>query len=149
MNHVTAMMRHSDNIERSFGLGPTSVVEQLVSEPGKPVAVFCEDASREAIQSAVSAGVSAYAVSASRVHTAINLALANHSCTSELKKELDEDKQALRERRIVERAKLIVMARRDLDEADAHALLRTRAMQRGMRLVDLARAFADADDLVN
>ena len=123
------------------------VVEQLVSESGKPVAVLCEDASREAIQSAVSAGVSAYAVSKSRVQTAVNLAVANHSCTSE-KEELDEDKQALLERRIVERAKLIVMARRYLDEAAAHMLLRTRAVQRGMRLADLARALANADDLV-
>jgi response regulator NasT len=125
------------------------VVAQLVSEPGTPVAVFCEDAGREAIQSAVSAGVSAYAASASRVQTTINLALANHSCTSELKEELDEAKQAFRERGIVERAKLIVMARRDLNEADAYKLLRTRAMQRGMGLVEVARALADAAELVN
>ena len=123
------------------------MVEQLVSGSGKPVAVFCEDASREAIQSAVSAGASAYAVSASRVQTAVKLAVANHSFTSELKEELDEEEQALLERRIVERAKLIVMARRYLHEADAHTLLRTRAVQRGMRLVDLARALANADDL--
>ena len=123
-------------------------VEQVASESGKPVAVCCEDASRKAIQSAVSAGVSAYAVSANRVRTAVNLAVANHSCISELKKDPDEHEQALLERRIVERAKLIVMARRYLDEAHAHTLLRTRAVQCGMRLVDLARTLANADDLV-
>ena len=127
------------------------IVEQLASEPGKPLAMFCEDAERAAMQRAVAAGVNAYAVTgitASRMQAAINLALVNHSCTHGLKEELDEAKQALRERRIIERAKGIVMVRRGLDEAGAYKFLRSRAMQRGMRIAALAQQLAEADDLL-
>lgn len=131
--------------------GVLDMIRKLATEPGKPIVMFCEEADRAAIEAAVSAGVNAYAVTgvtASRVQAAINLALANHRCTSGLKEELDEAKQALQDRRVIERAKGIVMTRCGLDEAGAYRLLRTRAMQRGMRLVDVARALADADDLL-
>ena len=126
-------------------------IEQASAASAKPIALFCEDADRSAIESAVSAGVNAYAVTgvtASRVNATINLALANHRCTSGIKEELDEVRQALRERRIIERAKGIVMSQRGLDEAAAYRLLRTRAMERGMRLVDVAAALTAADDLI-
>lgn len=136
---------------RTVDAGTLRIIEQLASDPGKPVAMFCEDSDRAAIQKAVSSGVNAYVVTgltASRLQAGVNLALANHSCTSGLKEELDEAKQALRERRIIERAKGIVMARRGLDEDAAYKLLRTRAMQRGLRLAEVAQALADADDLI-
>ena len=113
--------------------------------------MFCEASSREAIQRAVDAGVNAYAVigvTASRVRSAIDVAIANFRTNVGLREELDEMKQALRERRIVERAKGIVMSQRGLDEAAAYKLLRTRAMKRGMRLIEVARALTEADDLL-
>lgn len=136
---------------RSVDSETLRIIEQLAGDPGKPLAMFCEDADRTVIQKAVTAGVNAYVVTgltASRLQAGVNLALANHSCTSGLKEELDEAKQALRERRIIERAKGIVMSRRGLDEDAAYKLLRTRAMQRGLRLAEVAQALADADDLI-
>ena len=118
---------------------------------GKPMALFSEDGDRDTIQKAVSAGVNAYVVTgvnANRMRSAIDLAVANFRSTVGLREELDEAKQALQERRIVERAKGIVMQQRGLGEAEAYKLLRTRAMQKGMRLAEVALTITEAEDLI-
>jgi len=126
-------------------------IAQLSGAVERPIVLFSEDGDRETIQRAVSAGVNAYAVmgvNANRMRSAIDLAVANFQSNIGLREELDEMKQALQERRIVERAKGIVMKQRGLGEAEAYKLLRTRAMQKGMRLADIALTIAEAEDLI-
>ena len=80
--------------------------------------------------------------------SAIDLAKANFSNTRGLREELDEARNALRERKIIEKAKGIIMRERALDEDAAYTLLRNRAMQRGMRLVAVAEMVVEAAEVM-
>lgn len=127
------------------------IIAKLARAVDKPIALFSEDGERATIRRAVTAGVNAYVVTgvnANRIRSAIDLAAANFESTVGLREELDEARQALQERRVVERAKGIVMKQRGLSEADAYKLMRTRAMQKGMRLIDIALTITEAEDLM-
>jgi response regulator NasT len=116
-----------------------------------PVVLFTEDARSESIHAAVAAGVDSYVVvgvNGSRVRAAIELASANHGSTRQLKQQLDEARSALEERKLVEKAKGIVMKRKRLGEAEAHAFLRQRAMQRGERMARVAATIIEAEDMM-
>ena len=82
------------------------------------------------------------------IRSAIDLAKANFSNTRGLREELDEARTALRERKIIERAKGIIMRERGLNEDDAYALLRNRAMQRGVRLIAIAEMVNEAAEVM-
>ncbi|MGB0683190.1 MAG: ANTAR domain-containing response regulator [Magnetovibrionaceae bacterium] len=141
------VMLHADSI------GP-DLLETLRTLPENlrcPVVLLSEDGSSESIHAAVAAGVNAYVVvgvNGGRLRSAIDLAKANFSNTTVLREELDEARTALRERKIVERAKGLVMKQKDIDEAEAYELLRKRAMQKGMRLVDVANMINEAADMM-
>lgn len=116
-----------------------------------PVVLFTEDARSESIHAAVAAGVDSYVVvgvNGSRVRAAIELASANHGSARQLKQQLDEARSALEERKLVEKAKGIVMKRKRLGEAEAHAFLRQRAMQRGERMARVAATIIEAEDMM-
>lgn len=83
-----------------------------------------------------------------RVRSAIDLAKANFSNTLGLREELDEARTALRERKIIERAKGIIMRERGLSEDEAYASLRNRAMQRGVRLIVVAEMINEAAEVM-
>ena len=132
----------------------TSLLEALRALPDelrRPVVMLSEDGRSESIHKAVAAGVSAYVVvgvNGNRMRSAIDLAKANFTNTSGLREELDEARTALRERKIVERAKGLVMKQKGIDEAEAYDLLRKRAMQKGMRLVDVATMINEAAEMM-
>jgi response regulator NasT len=65
-----------------------------------------------------------------------------------LRAELEQTKSALKERKVVEKAKGILMKSRGLDEEAAYALLRKTAMSQGKRIVDVAESLVDAFDLL-
>ncbi len=117
----------------------------------RPTVLITEDGSSDAIHAAVAAGANAcvvVGVNGNRVRSAIDLAMANFNSAQGLREELDEARNALRERKLIERAKGIVMRERDLSEADAYALLRTRAMQRGVRLCVVAEMVNEAAEVM-
>ena len=62
--------------------------------------------------------------------------------------ELDEARTALQDRKIIDRAKSILMNQRGLSEQDAYALLRSSAMNQGRKIVDVAQALITASDLL-
>jgi len=116
-----------------------------------PILVLSEDADSDAIFGAVAAGVNAYVaigVNGNRIKAGIDLALANHRNTARLQQELGAAREALEARKLVEKAKGIVMRTRRMDEAAAHAALRDMAMKRGLKLVDVARTLVDAQELL-
>lgn len=116
-----------------------------------PSVLITEDGSSEAIYAAVEAGINAcvvVGVNGNRVRSAIDLAKANFSNNRGLREELDEARNALRERKQIERAKGIIMKERGLSEDEAYALLRKRAMQRGMRLVAIAEMVNEAAEVM-
>jgi two-component system, response regulator / RNA-binding antiterminator len=130
------------------------LLEELRALPAEcccPVVMFSEDGSPTSINAAVEAGVNSYVVigaTGNRVRSAVELAYANFHAARGLRAERDEALAALRDRKIIERAKGLVMKERGLDEAGAYALLRKRAMQKGIRLVDVATMINEAAEMM-
>ncbi len=108
------------------------------------------DAPRD-MQGAVSAGVNAYLVvgiNGNRLRDGIDLAVANFTNVAFLKNELNEARSALEDRKVIERAKGLIMKHRGLGEAEAYKLMRNRAMERGVRLIDIANGINEAATLI-
>lgn len=117
----------------------------------RPIVMFAADAGGESIREAVRAGVSAYVVDgldASRVNSIVEVACARFEAFQGLKTELAEANLKLAERKLVERAKGLLMRSRGLSEADAYHALRKLAMQKKLRLGDVARQVLDAAALL-
>jgi two-component system, response regulator / RNA-binding antiterminator len=111
------------------------------SQP-RPVVIFASDARRDTIREAVDAGVAAYVVAGwapERVTPIIEAACARFEAHQAIKRELASTRNKLSERKIIEKAKGIVMQQRRLSENDAYAALRTMAMQQNLALAEVAR----------
>ncbi|MCB1739404.1 MAG: ANTAR domain-containing protein [Gammaproteobacteria bacterium] len=122
-------------------------------DPGErtPIVLLSEDATASSIEAAIQAGVDAYVVvgvSGGRLSTAIATARAHFARMSVAHAELIDTRRRLEERKIIERAKGVVMRQRGIDEAQAYRLLRERAMRQEQRLAEIARAVTDAADLL-
>ena len=121
------------------------VLEQLAavsSTAPRAVVMFTEDAHDETIRAALGAGVSAYIVdglSPGRLAPIMRVAMERFDAEQRLRAELEDTRSKLDERKLVERAKGILMKQRGLSEEDAFAALRSHAMQKGLRLGDAAR----------
>jgi response regulator NasT len=117
----------------------------------RPLALFCKHGNQAWIRAAVAAGVSAYItdeLTGKRVQSAIDLAVAQFSECQSLREQLDEAQTALSERKLIERAKGIVMKQRRLDEEDAFQIMRKTAMDRNLRLADLAKTLIEATEFL-
>jgi len=134
---------------------PTSdVLEHVVivsqSSP-RPIVMFASDAGGVAIRDAVRAGVSAYVVDgmdSSRVNSIVEVACARFEEFQRLKFELAEANLKLSERKLVERAKGLLMQSRGLSEDDAYHALRKLAMAKKQRLGDVAQQVIDTAELL-
>ncbi len=130
------------------------VLEQLAavsSTAPRPVVMFTEDAHDEAIRSALKAGVSAYiidGISPGRLDPIMRVAMERFQADQHLRAELEATKGRLAERKTIERAKGILMKQRGVDEQEAFRLLRSLAMERGLKLGDLARQVVDVATLL-
>jgi response regulator NasT len=107
----------------------------------RPVVMFVDRSDPEHINDAVGAGVAAYVIEGlapNRVRAVIHVAVARFRAHQALKAELQEAKVALSERKIVERAKGILMQTRNMTEDEAYKTMRRLAMDQGKRLADVA-----------
>jgi response regulator NasT len=117
----------------------------------RPIVMFTEDADTSHVRDAIAAGVTAYVVAGlapERVRPVLEVALARFEYEEKLKRELAEARTQLAERKIVERAKGILMQRHAIGEPDAYARLRKAAMDKGLRMGDIAQRIVDAADLL-
>jgi len=117
----------------------------------RPIVMFASDPAEEKIREAVQAGVSAYVVDgleAARVKPIIDVACARFEEFQRLRGELVQARENLSERKLVERAKGILMQRRGLTEEAAFAALRGMAMDRKQRLAEVARSVIEAAELL-
>jgi response regulator NasT len=117
----------------------------------RPVAMFVDRSDSDMIKAAVESGVGAYVVDGlkkERVKAVLDMAMSRFKAFNDLREELDRAKQALGERKVIERAKGILMKERGLNEDDAYALLRKAAMSDNKRVVDIAQAVVTAADLL-
>jgi len=108
----------------------------------RPVVMFTHDDDSTKIREAVRAGVSAYVVDGlalERVKPIIDVAIARFEQFQALRLELAQNEEKLAERKVVERAKGILMKGRNLSEDEAYRALRQQAMDNNTRLGDVAR----------
>ena len=108
----------------------------------KPIIMFSNNRDGDYIRQAVQAGVSAYVVdglSKERILPIVEVAIARFREFQALRRELAEVRVQLADRKIVDKAKGILIQRKGLTEDQAYALLRKTAMNRGLRIADVAR----------
>jgi response regulator NasT len=130
------------------------VLEGLVvmsEQSPRPIVMFASDDRSEAIRDAVRAGVSAYVVDgldAERVKAIVDVACARFEEFQRLKIELAAANLKLSERKLVDRAKGLLMKARGLDEEQAFQALRRLAMDRKQRLGEVAQLLIDAAEML-
>ena len=108
----------------------------------RTVIIIAQDGTRELIRRAVDSGVSAYVVDPSaveRLTPIIEAAIARFEAFEAMRKELAGTRAKLAERKLVEKAKGIVMQQRKLSEDQAYGALRKMAMDQNLALAEVAR----------
>lgn len=124
-------------------------LEALDSAERKPTVVFAKHYDKSSIDSAVQAGVDAYLVEEPNelnVQAAIRFAKANYAAKIELAKMLNKTRRRLGERAEIERAKYQLMLNGDLNEVQAHALMRSMAMNDCTSMGVIAKNILDFAD---
>jgi response regulator NasT len=117
----------------------------------RPIAMFVDRSDKSEIEAAIDAGVSAYIVDGlkkERVKPILDMTISRFNAFHRLRAELDEVKSALKDRKVIEKAKGILMKSRGLDEAAAYEILRKTAMSKGKRIGDVAQGLIAAYDLL-
>lgn len=116
----------------------------------RPIAMFVDHSDAASIQASVDAGVSAYIVGnlqKDRIKTILDLCISRFNAFSRLQCELDEAKGALAERKIIDRAKGILMKAKGLTEEQAYALMRKTAMNENKKIAEIAQSVITAAEL--
>jgi two-component system, response regulator / RNA-binding antiterminator len=117
----------------------------------RPIALFTNSEDRPTMREALGAGVSAYVVrgaSRERVQSVIDVAVERFAAEEALREELASTKTELADRKLIDRAKRLLMAKKHLDEAAAHRFLQDLAMRKGIRLRDAAERVIDIESLL-
>ncbi|HZH09039.1 MAG TPA: ANTAR domain-containing protein [Microvirga sp.] len=123
-------------------------ISKLVS---RPVAMFVDQSDEDMIQAAIEAGVSAYVVDGlrrERVKAIVDMAVSRFNAFDRLQRELAAARNELASRKIIDRAKGILMKSRHLSEEQAYALLRQTAMNKKRKLADIAQSVVTAASLL-
>ncbi len=113
----------------------------------KPIVMFTHDGDIEKMRAATKAGVSAYVVgslTSERLTPVINAAVVRFEEVKSLREELGEAKLKLAERKLLEKAKGLLMKKHGFDEDHAYAMLRSMAMRQNKRIVVLAKEVIEA-----
>lgn len=108
----------------------------------KPVIMFSDEDNEETIASAIKAGVSAYVaggMNPDRVRPIVQVAVARFREFQALKNELQKTRDQLADRKLIDKAKGLLMKHRNFNEDEAYHAMRKLAMERNQRLVDTAR----------
>ena len=79
----------------------------------------------------------------------MDAAIARFQMVRQMRTELAETRRALEERKVIDRAKGVLMKARGVGEDEAYALLRKAAMDQGRKVADVAEALVTASDLLS
>jgi response regulator NasT len=124
----------------------------LASAPlQRPVAMFVDESDGPQTKAAIEAGISAYVVAglaANRIKPVLDAAIARFQLMQRMRIELAETRRALDERKMIDRAKGILMRAKGIGEDEAYALLRKAAMDQSRKLADVAQALVTAAELL-
>ena len=117
----------------------------------RPVAMFVDQSDAASIQASVDAGVSAYIVDGlkkERIRPILDLCISRFNAFSRLQAELDRAKSALEDRKVIDRAKGILMKLKGLNEDEAYVLLRSTAMREKKKIGEIAQSIITAAELL-
>jgi response regulator NasT len=117
----------------------------------RPVAMFVDHTDEVMTHAAISAGLSAYVVDGlqkNRIKPVLETAIARFRVITKMQSELDAAKQALSDRKTIDRAKGILMLARKIPEDEAYSLLRKTAMDQGRKVIDVATALVTSAELL-
>ncbi len=127
-------------------------------EARRPIVMFTNDNDTSHVKAAVAAGVSAYIVaglSAERIRPILDVAIARFQHEEALRQELADTRtelnalnSELKDRKVIDRAKALLMERQSLTEQDAYGRLRKAAMDKNLKLVEVAQRMLDVADLL-
>lgn len=130
------------------------VLEHLVimsQQAPRPIVLFTDDEDPGHMRSALEAGVSAYVVAglqSERIKPVLEVAMARFQVDQQVRNELAETRTRLAERKYIEKAKGFLMQRFSFSEEEAYQRLRKQAMEKNLRIGDLAKRILDAADLI-
>ena len=117
----------------------------------RPIVLFTNDNDTSHVKDAVAAGVSAYIVaglSPDRIRPILEVAMARFEHEQRLRRELADAKTELQERKVIDRAKGLLMQRQHLSEQAAYEKLRKAAMDKGLRIGEVAQRMLDVAELL-
>lgn len=129
-------------------------LEELTLASGpleRPVAIFVDKTDKGTTRAMVEAGVAAYVVDGlrpSRISNILETAVARFGLLHQIRTELAATRAALEERKLIDRAKGIVMRSRGLSEDEAYALMRRAAMEKGRKIAEIASAIVTAAEVL-
>lgn len=118
----------------------------------RPIVMFTNDNDTTHVKDAVAAGVSAYIVAGlapERIRPILDVAMARFEHEQGLRRELADAKGELQDRKVIDRAKGLLMQRQGLSEQAAYDKLRKTAMDKGLKLSDVAQRMLDVADLLS
>jgi len=163
--HILRVEDTSGLLERIGALAPDVILIDLESPSrdvleqmfemsravARPVAMFVDRSDTAMINAAIDAGVSAYIVDGlkrERVKPILDMTIGRFNAFARLKEELQFAKSQLEDRKVIDRAKLLVMKAKTIPEEQAYALMRKVAMNEGRKIADIARAIITAAELL-
>ena len=117
----------------------------------RPIAMFVDQSDAASIQASVDAGVSAYIVDGlmkERIKPILDLCVSRFNAFARLQDELDRTRNALEERKVIDRAKGILMKLKGLTEEEAYVLMRSTAMREKKKIGEIAQSILTASELL-
>jgi len=164
-SNVMRIAERTDLLSRVYAIDPDviiidledpsrDVLEQMFQmsrEVKRPVAMFVDQSDTSMIEAAIDAGVSAYVVGSlqkERVKPLLDLTISRFNAFARLKAELDQAKSALAERKLIDRAKGILMKAKGIDEEAAYQLMRRTAMNEKKRIAEIAQSIITAAEML-
>ena len=117
----------------------------------RPIVLFTEDNDMSHVGAAIAAGVTAYVVAglaSERIKPVLDVAMARFQHEEGLRRELADARSQLSERKTIERAKGLLMSRHAMSEAEAYSRLRKTAMDKGLKLAEVAQRLVDVAELL-
>lgn len=117
----------------------------------RPIAMFVDQSDSASIQASVEAGVSAYIVDGlkkERIKPILDLCVSRFNAFAKLQEELERTKSQLEDRKIIERAKGILMKVKGLNEDEAYVLLRSTAMREKKKIGEIAQSIITASEML-
>ncbi len=117
----------------------------------RPIVMFTNDEDTTHVKDAFAAGVTAYIVaglSAARIRPVLHVAMARFQHEQDLRNELAQARSELADRKVIDQAKSLLMQHHGLSEQEAYARLRKTAMDKNIKLAEVAQRILDVADLL-